>query len=128
MIVLDTHAWLWWQTAEDKLSERALTAIHGAEQIGVCTASCYEIARAAKRGRIRLDRDVRTWVRQALAVDRVEELRLTSGIAATAGVLGDDFPGDPVDRMIYATAKHHGAFLVTRDRALRAAAPELTVW
>lgn len=128
MIVLDTHVWLWWQTTDEKLSERARAAIHGAERIGVCTASCYEIARATQSGRIRLDRDVRAWVRQALAVDGVEALSLTNDIAASAGALGDDFPGDPVDRIICATAREHGARLVTRDRTLRTAAPELTLW
>ena len=72
MIVLDTHAWLWWQTAEEKLSSRARTEIEGAERIGICTISCYEVARAATHGRIHLDRDVRAWVMHALAVDRVE--------------------------------------------------------
>jgi PIN domain nuclease of toxin-antitoxin system len=128
VIVLDTHAWLWWQTTDDKLSARALAAIDGADRIGVCTASCYELARASARGRIRLDRDIRVWVAQALGVDRIEPLDLTSRIATSAGVLGDDFPGDPVDRIIYATAQEHGAKLITRDRALRRIDPELTLW
>lgn len=128
MIVLDTHAWLWWQTTHDKLSSRALAEIDGADRIGVCTASCYELARAAARGRIRLDRDVLAWVSQALGGERVESLILTSRIATRAGALSEDFPGDPVDRIIYATAQEHDARLVTRDRALRRAAPELTIW
>lgn len=128
MIVLDTHAWLWWQTTDDKLSIRALAEIDRAERIGVCTASCYELARAATRGRIRLDRDVNVWVTQALTVERVQALDLTSGIATSAGALGDDFPGDPVDRIIYATALELSAPLITRDRALRRVDPALTVW
>jgi PIN domain nuclease of toxin-antitoxin system len=128
MIVLDTHAWLWWQTAEEKLSSRARTEIEGAERLGVCTISCYEVARAVTRGRIHLDRDVRAWVMHALAVDRVEALELTGPIATAAGALGDEFPGDPVDRIIYATTRGQGARLVTRDRALRRIDPLLTVW
>lgn len=128
MIVLDTHAWLWWQDADEKLSVRARAEIDGAQRIGVCTISCYEIARAVTRGRIRLDRDVATWVTQALASDRVGPLELTGRVATDAGALGEDFPGDPVDRIIYATARQLGARLVTRDRALRRVAPELTVW
>jgi PIN domain nuclease of toxin-antitoxin system len=128
VIVLDTHAWLWWQTTDDKLSSRALAEIDRADRIGVCTASCYELARASARGRIRLDRDVRMWVTQALSVDRVESLDLTSRIATSAGALSDDFPGDPVDRIIYATAREHRAPLITRDRALRSVDPELTIW
>ena len=128
MIVLDTHAWLWWQTAGEKLSSRALAEIERADRIGVCTISCYELARASARGRIRLDRDVTTWITQALAVERVEPLGLTPRVAAEAGALGPEFPGDPVDRIIYSTTIEHGTQLVTRDRALRSVDPARTVW
>ena len=128
MIVLDTHTWLWWQTAEEKLSGPARTEIDGAERIGVCTVSCYEIARAAARGRIALDRDVSAWVGQALRTERVEPLGLSHGIAVAAGALGPKFPGDPVDRIIYATTLERGTRLVTRDRALRTLDPVRTVW
>lgn len=128
MIVIDTHTWLWWQTAEEKLSSRAQAEIEGADRVGVCTISCYEVARAAARGRIRLDREVSSWISQALAVDRVEALELTHRVAAEAGALGPEFPGDPVDRIIYATTVEHGTRLVTRDRELRRLDPARTVW
>jgi PIN domain nuclease of toxin-antitoxin system len=94
----------------------------------VCTISCYELARAATRGRIQLDRDLDTWIAQALADARVDSLELTRAVATEAGALGDDFPGDPVDRIIYATTRQQGARLVTRDRILQRADPRLTVW
>jgi PIN domain nuclease of toxin-antitoxin system len=128
MIVLDTHAWLWWRTAEEKLSEPARREIARADRLGVCAISCYEVARAATRGRIALDRDSRAWLRLALADERTEPLELTPGIAAEAGALGPDFPGDPVDRIIYATTVELGTRLVTRDRALRRLDPARTVW
>lgn len=128
MIVLDTHTWLWWQTAEEKLSPRARAEIAGADRVGVCTISCYELARATARGRIRLDRDITTWITQALSLERVEPLGLTDRIAAAAGALDDSFPGDPVDRIIYATTRERGTRLVTRDRALRRVDPVRTVW
>lgn len=40
-------------------------------------------------------------------------------IAATAVGLPDTFPGDPADRLIYATAVERGWRLVTKDRRLR---------
>lgn len=128
MIVLDTHAWLWWQGSDEKLSARARAEIEQAERVGVCTISCYEIARAVARGLIRLDRDVSAWVTQALAADRVAPLELTGRVAREAGALGEGFPGDPVDRIIYATARERGARLVTRNRALRRVDPGLTIW
>jgi PIN domain nuclease of toxin-antitoxin system len=38
------------------------------------------------------------------------------------------FPGDPADRIVYATAQAGGASLVTKDAAMRAFDPALTVW
>ena len=44
---------------------------------------------------------------------------VSPAIAAAAVELPMSFPGDPADRIIYATAIHNGWQLVTKDRALR---------
>ena len=75
-----------------------------------------------------LDTDTRSWIGQALALGRVREVELTAEIAHEAGALGDDFVGDPADRIIYATAIVTGSNLVTRDRFLRGYDPARTVW
>jgi PIN domain nuclease of toxin-antitoxin system len=50
-------------------------------------------------------------------------------VAVSAGLLdAKTFPGDPVDRVIYATARSMGAKLITRDRAIRAFDPQGTLW
>jgi PIN domain nuclease of toxin-antitoxin system len=129
VIVLDTHVWLWWLAQPDRLSVRARQAIDGASRIGVCAFSAFEVAMLALRGRISLDRDASVWVRQALAVPRVETLALSADVAVAAALLDrDDFPGDPVDRIIYATARAARARLVTRDRAIRAFDQRLALW
>ena len=129
MIVLDTHAWLWWLAEPSKLSRAARQTIDEAEAIGVSAVSCWEVAMLVRRGRISLDRDVATWVRQALAPRRVVSHVLTADVAVTAGLLdGDGFPGDPADRFIYATARAHRAPLVTRDERIRGYDARTTVW
>jgi PIN domain nuclease of toxin-antitoxin system len=40
----------------------------------------------------------------------------------------DDFPGDPADRLIAATARVEGVPLVTRDSRLRVSPAVRTVW
>ena len=81
------------------------------------------------RGRISLDRDVDAWVRQALAQPRVEALAPSAEIAVAAGLLDSrEFPGDPIDRLIYATARAANGTLITRDEAIRAFDPRLTLW
>ncbi len=129
MIVLDTHAWIWWVTDPERLSTLAQETIAKATTIGVSTLSAWEIAMLASRKRIALDRDVGTWVRQALAQPRVEPLPPSADIAVAAGLLdAQGFPGDPADRLIYATARANRAQLVTRDAAIQAFDPQLTVW
>lgn len=129
MIVLDTHVWLWWLAEPSKLSRDARQAIDEAEAIGVCAVSCWEVAMLVQRGRISLDRDVSTWVRQALAPRRVMSPALTPELAVAAGLLDrDDFPGDPADRFIYATARAHRAPLITRDERIRGFDARTTVW
>ncbi len=130
MIVLDTHAWLWWVAAPERLSKRARTAIDEATEIGVSAISAWEVAMLERRGRIALDRPAARWVRAALATDpRVVELPLDASVAVEAASLaGEELPGDPADRFIYATARSRGARLVTRDAALRAHDRQRTVW
>ena len=129
MIVLDTHAWLWWVADPARLSKRARAAIDDATEIGVSAISAWEVAMLEERGRITLDRPAPRWIRAALEVDpRVVEAPIDTGIAVLAATLGaDGMPGDPADRFIYATARTRRARLVTRDAALRAVDKALEV-
>ena len=72
MIVLDTHAFLWWRDESPKLSPRALAAITGADRVGVPSACCLELAALERRGRIALGPDAATWIRRALAAERID--------------------------------------------------------
>lgn len=129
MIVLDTHAWLWWHSDPERLSPLAREAIDRSATLGVCPTSCWELAMLVVRERIELDRDVMTWVRQALAHPRATLCPLTSEIAVDAALLDrEGFPPDPADRIIYATARANGARLVSADQRLRKLDPARLVW
>jgi PIN domain nuclease of toxin-antitoxin system len=128
VIVLDTHVWLWWAGGVPGLSARARAELDEADRIGVCTISCWELAMLVRLGRVELDRDARSWIALALREDRVETLPLEPEIAAAAGALDDDLPADPVDRVVYATARALEAPLLTKDRRLRSYDRERTLW
>jgi PIN domain nuclease of toxin-antitoxin system len=129
LIVLDTHAWVWWTFDPRQISSRARKLIEDAEAIGIATISCFEVAALVEGRRIELDRPVRTWVRHALALQGATALPLTPDIAVEAGLLDRQrFPGDPVDRIVYATSRVHAAPLVTKDRRIRRFDPDRTVW
>ena len=128
-VVLDTHVWLWLASDPDRLSSPATEAIGAADTIGVPAICCWEVAMLVQKGRIALDRPPPVWVRAALAAEGILAMPLAPEVAVAAGMLDEkEFPGDPADRMIYATARAAGAALVTRDEKLRSYDPRGTVW
>jgi PIN domain nuclease of toxin-antitoxin system len=128
VIVLDTHAWIWWVAEPEKLSARARHAIDAAETLGVCAISCWEVAMLVARRRLDLDRDVLLWIRQALAVPRVTLLPLTPEVCVASAQLPRKPPADPADRMIASSALEHRATIVTKDSRLRSMPQIETVW
>jgi PIN domain nuclease of toxin-antitoxin system len=128
MIVLDTHAWLWWVSDPSRLSRAANRKIRTATQIGISAISCLEVATAVTKGRITLDREVLDWLEQALSLPKVELLPLTPLIAVKATQLGNDFPGDPADRVIAATSIVESAALVTKDSRVHTSGAVTVIW
>ncbi len=129
MIVLDTHAWLWLVGDPGRLSAAATDAIRDADRLLVSTISAWEIGTLVRRRRIALDRPVHVWVGDSLAALQLTALAPDTPTALlAAGLEGDRFPGDPGDRLIYATAVQSGARLLTRDERLRSFDAERTVW
>jgi len=53
---------------------------------------------------------------------------ITPEIAALATQFPDDYPKDPVDRLIGATARAEGIMLVTRDEKIRRCPLVRTIW
>lgn len=127
-VVLDTHVIHWRSVAPERLSPAAAAAIRLADELFVAAISWYELAWLAKHERIHLTIPIRSWLDQ-LAED-VRTIGISSAIADTAVALPTSFPGDPADRLIYATAIEHGCRLITKDTRLRAhrGPRAITVW
>lgn len=70
-------------------------------------------------GRLALDRDPSTWIRDLMRSDRLGLAPLTIEASAWAGVLPATFTGDAIDRLLYATARDLRVPLVTKDDRLR---------
>jgi PIN domain nuclease of toxin-antitoxin system len=127
LIVLDTHAWIWWRADPARLSDAAAGALAEDQARALSAISVWELGMLVRRGRISLDREVSRWVRQALA-GPLTVLAVDAEIALAAALLDDEFPGDPADRLIYATARGAGARLLTRDRRIARFDPARVVW
>ncbi len=116
-VVLDTHVLHWWSAEPDKVSKAARTAIESATELGVSGITWYELAWLAEHDRIQVAVPVDSWLSGLSA--EVRTLGITPAIARTAAGLPPEFPGDPADRIIYATAVEQGWRLITKDDRMR---------
>lgn len=116
-VLLDTHVVHWWSAEPKRVSTPARKALEEADELVVSAISWYELAWLARHERIVVNVPIRSWL-QGLAA-QLRTIGVTPASADTAVALPSSFPGDPADRMIYATAVEHGLKLVTKDRAIR---------
>jgi PIN domain nuclease of toxin-antitoxin system len=131
VIVLDTHALIWWLSDPSQLSGKARQAIKAAasrRELLASAASILEIAVLVRRGRLRLAVAFDTWLGDLQHLPELVLSPVTADIAARAGNYGDEVHGDPIDRLIVATAQIRNARLVTADAAIRALKIVRTVW
>jgi PIN domain nuclease of toxin-antitoxin system len=119
MIILDTHAWIWWTNESINLSTKALDAINKTDIIGIPAIGCWELAMLVSKGRIGLSMDVQVWIDIALQRPKVKLLPLTPEIAVLSTRLPGDFHGDPSDRLIVASSLVHKAPLVSKDKKIQ---------
>ncbi len=127
-VLLDTHVVHWWSAEPKRVSARARKALEGADELVVAAISWYELAWLARHERIAVTVPIRTWL-QGLAA-QLRTIGVTPAVADTAASLPASFPGDPADRLIYATAIEHGLDLVTKDQEIRNhdKPRSLTIW
>ena len=103
----------WWSAEPDRLSSAAVKVVSDADELAVCAISWFELAWLADHERIGLTIPIRSWLERLAALVRTAPI--TPAIATTAISLPTSFPGDPADRLIYATAIEHGLPVVTQD-------------
>jgi PIN domain nuclease of toxin-antitoxin system len=63
-----------------------------------------------------------------LLVEGVTVIPITPEIVLLAAQFPDDYPGDPGDRLIGATARAEGIPLITRDENIRKSPLLKTIW
>jgi PIN domain nuclease of toxin-antitoxin system len=126
VIVLDTHALLFWRVAPQKLGRAARRACEKAETLGVSAISFWEVGALVNKGRLKIRIPIAEWMRETLQGPRMDGLPVTPEIAVLATSLS--MQGDPADRIIVATALHERCKLVTRDEGIVASDIVETIW
>ena len=125
-VVLDSHVLHWWAAEPARLSGRD-RRLKGADELAVASITWFELAWLAAHERITLTIPIPAWLdglsRQAAPSARRRPSPCGRSLPGT-------FPGDPADRLIYATAVEQGWPLVTKDERLRAHRHprQITIW
>lgn len=131
MIVLDTHALLWWANDDARLSRAAKRTIRSEQSGGVVAVSvisAWEIGLLVEKGKLALSMEVDAWLSAAMTLPGIRMIPLTLRVAVQSTRLPGAFHPDPADRMIVALAREHDAMLVSADQRIRAYPHVRTIW
>lgn len=129
MTLLDTHALIWATADPAKLSRAATEAIRKASQeggIAIAAITLWELAWLASQQRLQITGTVEAYLAEITA--RVAIRPITPQIAALANQFPANYPSDPCDRLIGATALAEAIPLVTKDAHIRRSLQINTVW
>jgi PIN domain nuclease of toxin-antitoxin system len=129
MILLDTHVVAWINLSSRHLSRAADSAIRRARRadgVAISAITLVELARLIASQRIRQNGPIEE------AVERltrgVSVLPITLEISVLTTYFSPDFPSDPMDRIIAATARAGDIPLVTADEKIQACPLIKTIW
>ncbi len=131
MIVLDTHAWIWFVSDPRKLSRKANQAVvkAAAERLALISSiSVWEAALLVLKGRLQLRMEFRDWLAKCEALPHFQFVPVDNAIAVKSVFLPAPMHPDRADRIIAATALTVGVPLVTKDERLLSYRALKTIW
>ena len=130
MILLDTHVVLWLTSDPAKLSGKARGAIEvsrkNGDGVAICDITLLELAALANKGRIHLSISLESFLQEVEA--RFVVFPISGRACARAMGFPTDYPKDPADRIIGATALVEGLSLITADREIHRSKVVHTIW
>jgi PIN domain nuclease of toxin-antitoxin system len=126
VVVLDTHAAVWWASEPARLGRAARARLETEDRLGVPTIVFWEIALLVRKRKLDLGMPVNRWAGTIQSVPRIETLPLTAEIAIEADAL--KMHADPADRFIVASALRCGVPLISKDRLMHSLRFVETIW
>jgi PIN domain nuclease of toxin-antitoxin system len=130
LILVDTHVVVWLAFDQDQISQKARSSIDDARKngdgLGICDITLFELAMLVKKGRIRLNISLESFLQEVEA--RFVVIPISSRACVRAIGLPAAYPQDPADRIIGATALVEGLALLTADREIRRSKALRTIW
>ena len=119
-ILLDTHAWLWWITDDQKLSRSARELLtSGRNELFLSVAGLWEVVAKAQIGKLPFPKPSAPYLQQQLAKSGVRVLPILLDHVFRL----EDLPlhhRDPFDRILIAQSLEEGMPILTADPLLKA--------
>lgn len=122
-LLLDTCAMIWLSQGE-QVAESAKAVIERARKanVTICVSqmSAWEIGMLVSKDRLPAVKDAAQWFHEFIDVSKVSVWPLTTDVLVASSYLPEFDHGDPMDRIIVATARAQNFAVVTRDRPILA--------
>lgn len=119
-LLLDTCAALW--LMDGTLQRKALATLTMAYNQGlgvyVSPITAFEVGQLARKGRFKSSLTPARWFERLIDAPGMVLAEMPPKVLIASSELPNFRPGDPVDRIIAATAREYGFTIVTRDAAL----------
>jgi PIN domain nuclease of toxin-antitoxin system len=114
-VLIDTHTFLWWNTDDPVLSERAKEIIaDGRNEVFLSAASVWELVIKTARGRLILPEPPTQYIASRMGLYRFRPLAVQIRHAVQVYEL-PPYHNDPFDRMLIAQCQLESMPLVTKD-------------
>jgi PIN domain nuclease of toxin-antitoxin system len=130
VILVDTHVVVWLAFDEGQLSKKARAAIDDARKNGdglaISEITLLELATLVSKSRIHLDISIESFLQEVEA--RFVVLPISGRACVRAIGFPANYPKDPADRIIGATALVEGLALLTADREILRSKVIRTIW
>jgi PIN domain nuclease of toxin-antitoxin system len=122
-VLLDTHMLVWWRVNPERVSKPQASLLLEMEKrrepAAISAITLREIAWMAAYGRLEIALSLDAWMHEIESNPFLAIIPITPNVAAESVRLGADFPRDPADQIIVATARCHGLRLMTADSEIR---------
>jgi len=119
LILLDTHALIWFVNEDPQMPDDLWNDINREKQFLVSVISAWEIAMLVEKERLHLNIPVDEWLETASSWFPLTWVDLNVEIVLKSTQLPGNFHKDPADRFIAATSLLYDTVLITRDEKLK---------